>query len=119
MRVRKVKSDGLVCREVLIVREPYKRFDACLKTLKKAMKKVGIEYPEDYLEMFVRNIKEGDGSGYIISAPEECRGLLSGECILKTGRFEYREWMRGNYKLGIDVDCGDGVIYVYYCEKED
>jgi len=111
------------CRERLIVREPYKRFGACLNTARKVMEEIfpSLTYAEDILENEARNIFSGNWEcGYYERVPKECEGLTREECILRIGELELREWCfdTSNYKYGVEIDCANGVIYVFYCEEE-
>ena len=112
----------LVCREKLIAREPYLRYGACLNTLKRALKEIGdTGILEDLLEDDVRNHQEDfSDCGWFEKAPAECEGLTVEECIRKTGEFQYREWCFRDspYKYGVEVDCGAGLIYVFYCTED-
>ena len=123
-RARKVKTGSFTCFERLIIREPYKKLGFCLNTFKKVFGEVypNPDFLNDLLENEAHNAKRGDWqSGYVERVPEECEGLTVEECILKTGEFEYKEWAfdeEYSYKTGIEVDCNEGKIYVYYCETE-
>jgi len=115
-----VKS--LVCREKLIIRKPYHRFEACLNTVKKVMEDVfpNPEFVDDILESEAKNYVGKDWKcDWFERVPKECEGLTVEECILKTGEFELKEWCfnEHSYKYGVEVDCGSGKIYVFYCEE--
>jgi len=115
------------CRERLIVREPYERYGACLNTAIKAAKEVfpDPDYVDDIFETesYIHRPREFTECDFMNIVPEECveEGLTLAECIQKYGVFETKEWCLNehSYKYGIEVDCANGMIYVFYCEEEE
>ena len=80
------------------------------------------EIIEDIFENEARNHKPSDWEcDWLEKVPAECEGKTVEECIRETGEFEYREWCLQDhpYKYGIEVDCYDGKIYVFYCEEKE
>jgi len=119
------------CKEALISREPYKKYGACLNTAKKLAKEVfpDPDYVDDIFETesFIHKPTEYSKCDFDNVVPEECvkEGLTHEECIKKYGFFETHEWCLRDepsypsYKYGIEVNCDDGLIYIYYCVEEE
>ena len=117
----------LVCREKLIVREPYKKFGSCLAMAKKVAEEV-FQDPDIVDDIFNADCKGSHkphdwNCDFSVAIPKKCgeESLTVEECIRRYGEFEFKEWCFKNasYKYGIEVDCLRGVIYAYYCEEED
>jgi len=115
------------CKEVYILRAPYQRYGACLNALKKAIKDV---FGDSFTGAIVEDILANEAGNhkptnwecdFLEKSSKACEGLTVEECIKKTGEYEYKEWCfsdpENRYKYGFEVDCGIGLIYVYYCEE--